>query len=290
MNRDKIFDLFNGTSDEFVSDAIESRKIIWPTVRKNRILLIAAIITLTAVLVGCAAVYFWMQDMAIGTETYTKTHDDQGKALKEPVEIERQVLTFAGYSDSPTNQAAREWYAFRESYDPDHELMTNDPDLPDIENNYEYVYWCYTPEMVAKLDEIVAKYNVKLLGEWVPIQQWQSEIALEGIGVASFLKAGADAKMGEVSGMLYPPYNYDLEFELTLTGADAAWTKTVSADAYYYHKDYLPSSSTWHLDMENFEQWNYTTADGVKLLLAMNKRGTGFIICEHNLVPTGDSG
>ncbi len=276
-----LLELFNGVEDRFVVEAAESQTSAKPLVRKNRVALIAAVIALTALLVGCAAVYFWMQDMAIGTDTYLKTHDDQGKALEAPVEIERQVLTFAGYSNSPTNQAAREWYAFRENYDPNHEWMTNDPDLPDIENNYEYVYWCYTPEMVDKLDEIVEKYAVKLLGEWVPIQRWQSQIALESIGVSSFLKEGAAAKMGAVSGMLYPPYNYDLEFELTLTGADAAWTKEVSADGYYYHKDYLPSGGTWHLDMESFEQWNYTTADGVKLLLAMNDKGNGFIICER---------
>ncbi len=276
-----LLELFNGVDDRFVMEAISSREAARPLVRKNRVILIAAVITLTALLVGCAAAYFWMQDMSIGTDTYLKTHDDQGKALEEPVEIERQVLTFAGYSDSPTNQAAREWYAFCESYDPDHALMTNDPDLPDIANNYEWVYGCYTTDMVDKLDEIVAKHKVKLLGEWVPIQRWQSEIAMESIGVSSLLKEGAEAKMGAVSGMLYPPYNYDLEFELTLTGADTAWTKTVSADAYYYHKDYLPSDGTWHLDMESFEQWNYTTADGVKLLLAMNNKGTGFIICER---------
>ncbi len=280
MNANDLLNLIGKARDNHILEAAATQPQ-QKRLSRNRIVLVAVIAALSLLLVGCAAVYFWMQDMAIGTETYTKTHDDQGKALEEPIEVERQVLTFAGYSDSATNQAAREWYAFRESYDPDHALMTNDPDLPDIENNYEWVYGCYTTEMVAKLDEIVAKYDVKLLGEWVPIQRWQSDVALENIGVTSLLKEGAEAEMGNVSGMLYPPYNYALEFDLTLTGEDAAWTKTVWANGYYYHKDYLPSDGTWHLDMDSYEQWNYTTSDGLKLLLAMNKTGNGFIICER---------
>ncbi len=276
-----LLELFTGAKDKYVLEAIESRETARPVIRKNRILLIAALVAMMLLLVGCVAVFLGLQDMAIGTDTYTKTHDEQGKALEEPIEIERQVLTFAGYSDSPTNQAAREWYTFQESYDPDHEFMTNEPDLPDIENNYEYVYWCYTTEMVDKLDEIAVKYNVKLLEEWVPIQRYQSEVALEGMGITSLLKEDAPAKMGELSGMLYPPYNYSVDFDLTLTGEDAAWTKTVWADGYYYHKDYLPSNGAWYLNLDNFEQWNYTTSDGIKLLLAMNPQGRGFIICER---------
>ncbi len=281
MNANDLLELIGKTKDNHILEAAATRPQR-SHLPRNRIVLVAVIAALSLLLVGCAAVYFWLQDMSIGTDTYTKYHDDKGLALEEPVVIERQVLTFAGYSDSATNQAAREWYAFCESYDPNHEFMTNEPDLPDIENNYEYVYGCYTTEMVDKLNEIVKKHDVKLLSEWVPIQRWQSDVALqEGLGVATLLKDGAQAEMGEVVGMLYPPYNYDLEFELTLTGADAAWTKEVWADGYYYHKDYLPSDGTWHLDIDSFEQWNYTTSDGVKLLLAMNTKGSGFIICER---------
>ncbi len=87
--------------------------------------------------------------------------------------------------------------------------------------------------------------------------------------------------MGDVRGTLLPPCNFDLSFELTLTGEDAAWTKRVWVDEHYYHKDYLPDDGAWYLDMDSFDQWNYTTADGTELLLAMNAGGFGFLICEQ---------
>ncbi len=165
MNQNDLLDLFNSVRDQYIAEAVASRNTVRPSFGKKRLLLIAAIITLMALLMGSAAVYLRLQDMAIGTNTYTKTHDDQGKLLDTPVEVEQQILTFAGYSGSAGNQAAREWFSFLENYDPDHALMTNTPDLPEIPNNCEYVYGCYTQEMLDKLNAIAAQYDVKLLDE-----------------------------------------------------------------------------------------------------------------------------
>ena len=103
----------------------------------RRPLLVAAIIALLLMLVGCAVVYVLrLQDMSIGTETYTQTFDDNGKYLEEPVEKTRDVLTLFGHSGDNIQKATAEWFAFLETYDPDGALMDNNPDHAEIPNQY----------------------------------------------------------------------------------------------------------------------------------------------------------
>ena len=62
----------------------------------RRHLLVAAVIALTLLLVGCAVAYVLrLQDMSIGQETYTQTFDDQGLAI-EPTEKTRDIITIYG--------------------------------------------------------------------------------------------------------------------------------------------------------------------------------------------------
>ena len=153
----------------------------------RRPLLIAAAIATALLLVGCGIVYaLRLQDMSIGKATYTQRFDDKGKAI-EPVEKSLDIITPYGRSGDAIQQALKEWYEFQESYDPDYLLATNEPDIPGIPNQYEYTYSCYTQEMVDKVNEIAAKYDLKLLEEWIPFQRYQSDIFLEETGIQSLL-------------------------------------------------------------------------------------------------------
>ncbi|MBP3683741.1 MAG: hypothetical protein J6J12_02095 [Oscillospiraceae bacterium] len=240
-------------------------------------LLIAAIITLTALLVGCAVVYaLRLQDMSIGQETYTQTFDDDGKYLEAPVEKTRDILTLFGHSGDRIQQATAEWFDFLETYDPDGALMDNNPDHPEIPNHYEYTYHCYTAEMAAKIDEIAAKYGLKLLEEWLPFQRWQSDIFLEESGIHSLLLPGSGAQMTELSGMFYPPYNFDIDMGVSTDQLDGGLWVTVL----YSHKDYFPRDYPGGTDLSLYEQWDYTAPDGTQLLLALNNKGHGYVIAE----------
>lgn len=243
----------------------------------RRPLLVAAIIALTLLLVGCAVVYaLRLQDMSIGQETYTQTFDDSGKYLEEPVEKTRDILTLFGHSGDQIQKATAEWFAFLETYDPDGELMDNNPDHPEIPNQYEYVYSCYTTDMVAKVDEIAAKYDLKLLEEWLPFQAWQSDIFFEETGIGSFLLPDSGAEVTHLSGMFYPPYNVDVDIELS---ADSLENKLWIA-VLYARKDYFPRDNPGGIDLSLYEQWDYTAPDGTALLLALNSKGYGYVIAE----------
>ena len=243
----------------------------------KRPLLVAAIIALTLLLVGCGVVYaLRLQDMSIGQENYTQTFDDDGKYLEEPIEKTKEILTLFGHSGDPIQKATAEWFAFLESYDPNGELMDNNPDHAEIPNQYEYTYGCYTTDMVAKVDEIAAKYDLKLLEEWIPFQAWQSDIFFEETGITSFLLPDSGAEVTHVSGMYYPPYNIDMDITLKAgTLENELWVTVL-----YARKDYLPRDYAGGTDLSLYEQWDYTAPDGTQLLLALNNKGYGYVIAE----------
>ncbi len=242
----------------------------------RRPLLGAAAIAAALLLVGCGIVYaLRLQDMSIGKATYTQRFDDKGKAI-DPVEKSLDIITPYGRSGDAIQQALKEWYEFQESYDPDYLLATNEPDIPSIPNQYEYTYGCYTQEMVDKVDEIAAKYDLKLLEEWIPFQRYQSDIFLEETGIQSLLLPDSGAQITGMAGMLYPPYNFSMEFNLVTENAG-----TLMTSYGYARKDYFPRAFPGGMDIDAYEQWDHTTPGGTKLLLALNSKGQGEVIAEQ---------
>lgn len=242
----------------------------------RRPVLIAAVLALAALLVGCAVVWsLRLQDMSVGKEAYTQSFDEAGKAIA-PTEKTRDIITLYGHSGDAIQLALKEWYEFLATYDPDGALMDNNPDHVEIPNRYEYTYSCYTPDMAAKVEEIAAKYNLKLLEEWIPFQQWQSDIFFEETGVQSFLLPDCGAQISHVTGMLYPPYNFDMGFKLT----GDTLNKPIWGSIEYARKDYLPGANPGGIDLSNYEQWDHTAPDGTQLLLALGSKGSGYIIAE----------
>lgn len=242
----------------------------------RRPLLVAAAIAAALLLVGCGIVYaLRLQDMSIGKASYTQRFDDKGKAI-DPVEKSMDIITPYGRSGDAIQQALKEWYEFQESYDPDGALLTDEPDIPDIPNQYEYTYSCYTQEMVDKVNEIAAKYDLKLLKEWIPFQRYQSDIFLEETGIRSLLRQDSGAQITGMAGMLYPPYNFSMEFNLVTENAG-----TLMTSYGYARKDYFPRAFPGGMDIDAYEQWDHTTPGGTKLLLALNSKGQGEIIAEQ---------
>jgi len=276
MTSNQLLDLMNSIPDRFVMEGAEpGQRASHP--RLHRMGLLVAVIAALLLLAGCVAVYLRLQDMSIGKAPYVQAFDEKGKAM-EPVEKERTVINFAGVSGSPEQQASAQWYDFTESYDPDRKLLTNEEKDWGIPDNCADIYGCYTREMAEKLEEIAKTNQLALLEEEAVIQLYQQDVAMEALGVSSLLREEAAASMGQVSGVLYAPYNFSLSYTLRLTGEDAKWSKRVNVTEIYQRSGYLPAPGSWNLDLQNFQQWNYTTSQGVSLLLAMDKTGRSFLV------------
>ena len=112
--------------------------------------------------------------------------------------------------------------------------------------------------------------------EWIPFQVWQGGIFLEETGVGSLARPDSGAEVTRISGMFYPPQNFNMDFELALDGFDSKiWGR-----ASYARKDYFPRDFPGGMDLSLFDQWDYTAADGTKLLLVLSNKGSAYIIAQ----------
>ena len=124
------------------------------TGRLRRSLTVAAIIALMLFLMGCAAVVLLhLNDLKIGERTYTQHPLYLEDGTKTPAtEKVQEIIALQGIAESPNQQAAKEWYDFRQSYDQDRALANHAEDFS-IPVAY-HAYGVYTQEMVDKVDAI----------------------------------------------------------------------------------------------------------------------------------------
>lgn len=239
------------------------------TLRKP--LLIAAIVAIMLLLVGCAVVYLLsLKEIKLGEEQVTYDVYDYDPQTGEAVAFvgtkteTQQVLTLAGLSGTPASQAAQEWFAFCQSYDPDREIQKsvwgNEPEFPE---EY-YGYGLYSQEMKDKLDEILTKYGLKLRGKKIEFQT--SKLLFQSLGVESVLNPDSKAEMEVIYGNYYESGNLDVYFELRLPSEDGTEPERTYCYLLYRPKDcFIPDTAV--LTEVQWEEWNYTTASGDNVLI-----------------------
>lgn len=274
----KLLNVIGDVDEGYVLSALESRD--GQTRKKKRTslsrsLLIAAMIALMLLLVGCAVAYVLnLSAKKIGDSSATIYFDEEGQRI-QPTEISQDVISWYGYQNQPAQMAAKEWYAFLEEYDPDRSMFPAQISETISNSAHWLTYHCYTEDMADKLDGILDAYDLKLLGVSVPIQYWESKIFFEGTKLNGLCKENADAEITYRGGQVFPEGAFDLDLRITLTGNDALWTDEVDATVYYLERDYfypLYSSILRNL----YEEWVYTRPDGTDILIAASDAGAFF--------------
>ena len=239
------------------------------TLRKS--LLIAAIVAIMLLLVGCAVVYLLsLKEIKLGEEQVTYDVYDYDPRTGEAVAFvgtkteTQQVLTLAGLSGTPASQAAQEWFVFRQSYDPDRKIQKsmwgNEPEFPE---EY-YSYGLYTQEMKDKLDEILTKYDLKLRGKKIEFQT--SKLLFQALGVESVLNPDSEAEMEVTYANYYESSSLDVYFEMRLPSEDGAEPERTYCYLLYRPKDCF-IADTVNLPEVQWEEWNYVTTSGDKVLI-----------------------
>ena len=270
MTNLELFMALGSISSENLSGAEELQNK--PCVRTNRkvkmkrAVLIAAVITLTLLLAGCGIAYVLrLQNLKIGKQAIPQTqYDDSGNQIGE-TEVELDVLSMQGIKGSPNYLANQEWLAFTQSYTyTGGEYWESEPE-----------YWAYSvqnQEMVDKLDEICAKYGLKIIGK-----PWHEHIDcnefLKLLGVDSLLKPNADAVLSIPAGRFFPGGSVTIYGTLKLANTDNLFTyHCVKKDVFYDVFGYA--------DADDLSQRNYTTTDGVNLLLLESDQ-SGMILADR---------
>ena len=244
----------------------------------KRALLIAAVIALTLLLVGCAVVYVLrMQNLHVGEYSiYMPTiYDEDGNVI--PVETRKptQLLSIQGVH----MDALAEWVEFTNSYDQDGSIMSaaerafreGGPGNPwDFPDNYNLTYGCYSQEMMDKLDEIVAKYDLKLLSAYTTCQRYEMSVMFESLGIDGVMLDSPKAKVEYADGYFHLEGSFWLELFLTMEGEHWKCDDEI-VTVLYSVKDYFDPRTSGILDFNNYTQWDYTRKDGRQVLLALSE-------------------
>lgn len=280
MTNLELFIALGGISAENLSGAEElQRNPSAHTGRKppmRRAVLIAAAVALTLLLVGCAVVYvLHLQDMKIGEEVITQEAwtGPSGEYVPSTEWVNTQ-LSLQGYNGSPEQQALREWLDFKERYDPGNILLKeNNMNESGVPEQYNITYDCYTFEMMDKLNEILDKYHLKPLGTWIYFDRWETPLFYDALQLDSLCRTDADVQ--RMAGYFSPEGSFHAVFGQTLAGdqEERLITYTYAKNQYFY-----PYYSAIR-NIELWEQWHYTTADGTDVLLATYENAL-VIICD----------
>ena len=232
---------------------------------RRRLWLVAAVIGLMLLLVGCTVAYVLrLQDLKVAEyrPTTPTVYDENGDVISLPTLAPRTQITLQGANQ----EALAEWNSFCRDYDPDGAIVTaNDNNELGIPNPYYIPYGCYSWEMVNKLDEIVQKYDLKLLSPDVGCQSYESSVLFSSLGIDGVFHGDVEY----LSGYFYPEGTFKIEL-LFRPDTDQWPYKDNSASYYYSVKEYFDPVYYEVADLESCTQWNYTRSDGRTVLLVMN--------------------
>lgn len=275
MNANDLFDTIGQTPDRYVLDALNTRQTQKRAVPPKRIFLIAAIVIMILCLVGCAVAYFFsLQDMKVGEYDFyvPPAYDEDGNLI--PVETHAPITQIS--LQGVNKDALAEWLAFTNDYDPDLEIagqadQTMKAGEPlGIPENYQYTYGCYSQEMADKLNEIVEKYDLKLLSTDIPCEHYESSMLFGALGLDGIIVPGTAAEAEYFGGYFYPEGTFNIDFEISMDTND--WKlENAFAGCRYSVKEFFDPVSGSIRDVDEYTQWNYTRKDGKTVLLVLNK-------------------
>ena len=238
----------------------------------KRIWLMAAVIALMLLLVGCTVVYVLrMQNLTVGKyDPYIPVaYDENGEII--PVETQKNPMYLS--IQGVHTEALAEWLEFTENYDRDGSIMLEADrsrsswDLPD---SYHLTYGCYSQEMIDKLDEIAEKYDLKLLSAYITCQRYEMDVMFQALGFDGVMLDSPKIEVEYAGGDFYLQGSFWLELFLNMDGEH--WTcddEIVSVR--YSNKNYFDPNVSLVWDIDNYTQWDYTRSDGKQVLLALSK-------------------
>ena len=284
MNSNDLFDIIGETPERYVLDAVNTQKTNSKALPPKRMWLIAAIIALILCLVGCTVAYMLsLQDMKVGEYNFyvPPAYDEEGNLI--PVETHAPITQLS--LQGANMEALSEWLAFTNAYDPDLEIAGQADQAAkagnpwDIPENYYVVYGCYSQEMVDKLNEIVEKYDLKLLSTDILCQHYESSVLLGALGLNSLIATDKAADVEYYGGYFYPEGTFSTDLTISF-GANEWKLENAYAGYRYSVKEFFDPVCGSIGETDDYTQWNYTRGDGKTVLLVLNKDTTARIYAD----------
>lgn len=258
MNANELLDAIGDAKGAYVWEAQRRRTGEVPKAKPlRRTLLIAALIAMLLMLVGCAVVYVMrLQDMKIGEYTTVKPeHYGPNWMVIEAEEKTYELISLQGFADSPNQKAFQEWWEY---------LQASGVDLAEITGEQRR-------EMNAKLNEIMEKYGLKPLSESITIDSDQIHILLNALQLSGICTEQDYAEVECTSGCFYPEGTFELNVNISLDKESFDWPYLIYANFQYYRKGYFMYYYIGVENLSSFQEWEYALPDGGKALLALGE-------------------
>lgn len=247
--------LFGSIRDEYILSAQATpEKKHFPA---KRVLLIAAVISLLLILVGCAVVaLLGLKDAQLGRYEY-----DMGFGYTQSGD----TISLQGFAGSPEYQAAQEWKDFCQSYDSDGTILAAIGNQPTgLDTKYQF-YSAYTQEMAEELDRICGKYGLALHTQ-MDILQGQEDLLqrVGGVFLTGYYNLG---------GYIYDDGTFGLDGDALVDGELIGFQFRRSVKG-SFDDVYL---NVW--DIAQYQESHITAPTGDDLLLAVSPK-KGLILAD----------
>jgi len=227
-------------------------------VRHRNFILIAAAVSAVFALgaTAFAGDWFGLRNMILPDKQVITPPDDPADDSTPPQKgdgVEVDAISLAGYNDSPEAKATAEWQAYlQECRDAG---MMDDLGNDIYSGGQQYLhYQVYNDEMAAKLDEITAKYGLKLHNELFLLDERE----LVSV-VGDFLGENRAA-----TPYIFDDGTFKFDGSLTIDGYGLL--------DYQFQRCVKGSFTDILLIIGNageYAEWNYTAKDGTELLMAL---------------------
>lgn len=173
------------------------------------------------------------------------------------------VMSLQGLAGSPEFEANARWQAFYDSYDPDGAILASIGNSDTGLGPRYDAYPCYTREMADTLDAIAEESGLELL----------SGLTLYGAAeLPDWMRNTLPQSCGAFDHCIYAGYSFDsgsFKTEGAFFFCDARWPYETNYQFVCNRKGYLSVSYLAIGDADDYTQWEYETASGVTVTLAL---------------------
>ena len=270
MNGQEIFLGLSYISRKYIEEA-ETETVSGGAGKAHRIrrpFLLAAVIALALLLVGCAAVYVLkMEHVKISSGTDQRDYSlVDGVYVKDPHTVDTTTLSMAGLKGSNAYKACADFYAYET------ELRASASASGD---------WTgYDDAINAKAQELAEQYGLKPEGQ--PLTFRTTRNLCDALGVERFVRNSQDVSIDVDQGFCRDSGNFFVLLRFAFP-EDQGYEVTYTSGALYWNRQ--DTFSREYFTLEDRGDWverNYTTSAGnTVLILTSPSQERGYILCNR---------
>ena len=270
MNGQEIFLGLSYISRKYIEEA-ETETVSGGAGKAHRIrrpFLLAAVIALLLLLVGCAAVYVLkMEHVKISSGTDQRDYSlVDGVYVKDPHTVSTTTLSMAGLKGSNAYKACADFYAYET------ELRASASASGD---------WTgYDDAINAKAQELAEQYGLKPEGQ--PLTFRTTRNLCNALGVERFVRNSQDVSIDVDQGFCRDSGNFFVLLRFAFP-EDQGYEVTYTSGALYWNRQ--DTFSREYFTLEDRGDWverNYTTSAGnTVLILTSPSQERGYILCNR---------